>query len=217
MANRVFEELLRGKAAHADPIACIEDVSAELAGKRIDGFPHSIWQLVNHMNYWMDYEIKRVAGHAPPYPQHAAQSWLEEAVPSTESHWSDSKVEFDALLRKTESPGAGSPVPDDVQGRDGTRCWHCRWPSDHRSQHRSRGACARRTSTSFSCTTYPPAPSTTRCSTSSTRSFGAATHAPRVSPRLGPRPRRSLRPPARFRPSCRRRPTRSRRRFPDGR
>jgi uncharacterized damage-inducible protein DinB len=115
MANRVFEELLRGKAAHADPITCIEDVSAELAGKRIDGFPHSIWQLINHMNYWMDYEIKRVAGHAPPYPEHAAQSWLEEAAPSTESDWSDLKVEFDALLRKI-SDLAQSPA--DVLARE---------------------------------------------------------------------------------------------------
>lgn len=100
MASRVFEELLRGRAAHADPIACIEDISAELAGKRIDGFPHSIWQLVNHMNYWMDYEIKRVAGEAPPYPEHAAQGWSEKPAPASENQWSAEQVKFNALLQK---------------------------------------------------------------------------------------------------------------------
>ena len=33
--QRALTELLRGKGAHADPIACVEDVSAELAGCRL--------------------------------------------------------------------------------------------------------------------------------------------------------------------------------------
>jgi len=31
MSQRALIELLRGKGAHVDPVACVEDVSAELA------------------------------------------------------------------------------------------------------------------------------------------------------------------------------------------
>ncbi len=63
--SRALTELLHGKGAHADPMACIEDLSAELAARHVEGFPHSIGQLVFHMNYWMDYELRRIRGEKP--------------------------------------------------------------------------------------------------------------------------------------------------------
>jgi len=36
MSDFVFDELLHGKGAHADPVACLEDIPAALAGKKID-------------------------------------------------------------------------------------------------------------------------------------------------------------------------------------
>jgi uncharacterized damage-inducible protein DinB len=109
MADRAFDELLHGKGAHADPVACMEDVPAEMAGKTIDGFPHSIWQLVSHMNYWMGYEIRRIADDAPPYPEHASLSWPTEAAPASEKDWSDAKVTFSALLQKLSNLAHSPP------------------------------------------------------------------------------------------------------------
>jgi hypothetical protein len=103
MSHRVFDELLHGRGAHADPVACIEDLSPELTARTIKGFPHSIWQLVSHVNYWMDYDIKRIGDEAPRYPEHAALSWLAEAAPPSEKHRSDAKVTFSALLQIIES------------------------------------------------------------------------------------------------------------------
>ncbi|MFZ0947828.1 MAG: hypothetical protein WAN19_06795, partial [Candidatus Sulfotelmatobacter sp.] len=69
MSSRdALTELLRGKGAHADPLACVEDLSVELGARQITGFPHSIGQLVFHMNYWMDYELRRIRGQRPAYP-----------------------------------------------------------------------------------------------------------------------------------------------------
>jgi uncharacterized damage-inducible protein DinB len=98
MSERTLIELLHGKGAHANPIACVEDLSADLAGRTIDGFPHSIWQLLSHMNYWMDYEIKRIGNEAPPYPEHAAGSWLPGAAPSSETHWTGAVSRFRDLI-----------------------------------------------------------------------------------------------------------------------
>jgi uncharacterized damage-inducible protein DinB len=115
MPEGLFFELVYGKGAHANPVACVEDVSVELAQKTIDNFPHSIWQLVSHMNYWMDYEIKRIANEAPPYPNHAASSWPTEAAPPSEKHWSDANSKFSALLQKLSTLAQSPP---DVLARE---------------------------------------------------------------------------------------------------
>lgn len=92
MSARALTELLRGRGAHADPLACVEDISAEMAARRVEGFPHSIWQLVFHMNFWMNYDLRRMRGEKPKYPEHNAESF--PAVPSA----ADS-AEWDRLRR----------------------------------------------------------------------------------------------------------------------
>lgn len=111
MEQRALIELLHGKGAHANPIACIEDVSAKIAGQRIKGFPHSIWQMVGHMNYWMDYELRRIAGEGPTYPDHAAESWPTEAAAGDEQEWKGVITRFEELLGKLTNL-AGAPAQE---------------------------------------------------------------------------------------------------------
>jgi uncharacterized damage-inducible protein DinB len=97
MSERALTELLRGKGAHADPMACVEDVSAELAGRVVSGFPHSIGQLLFHINYWMDYELCRIRGQRPAYPEHSAESF--PAAASVDGReWDRMRTQFAALL-----------------------------------------------------------------------------------------------------------------------
>jgi len=86
-------ELLRGKGAHADPLACVEDISQELAERRVESFPHSIADLVFHMNYWMNYELKRIRGGRPKYPEHNSESF-----PSAPQNWDHLKRDFSWFL-----------------------------------------------------------------------------------------------------------------------
>ena len=65
MNSKTLQELLYGKGAHVDPVVCLEDLPAALSGRKLEGYPHSIWQIVGHMNYWTDYEL-RIAGERPP-------------------------------------------------------------------------------------------------------------------------------------------------------
>jgi len=88
-------ELLRGKGAHVDPIACVEDVSAELAERRIESFPHSLVDLVFHMNYWMNYELKRIRGQKPKYPEHNSESF-----PSTPQNWDQLRCDLSWFVRE---------------------------------------------------------------------------------------------------------------------
>lgn len=104
MSHQVVTELLRGKGAHADPIACVEDVPAELAVVHLKAFPHSIADLVFHMNYWMDYELKRIRGQRPKYPEHNAESF-----PTTPQDWNELKRDFAWFLSEFAKLAESSP------------------------------------------------------------------------------------------------------------
>jgi uncharacterized damage-inducible protein DinB len=98
MSSQALAELLRGKGAHADPIACVEDLSYELAARHTEGFPHSVGQLVFHMNYWMDYELRRIRGERPAYPEHSSESFPPASLPASEQDWENLKKRFARLL-----------------------------------------------------------------------------------------------------------------------
>ena len=100
MSVRALTELLRGKGAHADPLACVEDISSEVASQTVKGFPHSVGQLVFHMNYWMNYELRRIRGEHPVYPEHAAESFPASPSPADAQDWELLRKEFAALLRE---------------------------------------------------------------------------------------------------------------------
>lgn len=87
MAQPVMQELVTGKGAHADALACVEGISGATAGESVARFPHTIFGLVWHAAYWMDYEAQRVRGKSPRYPDHAEASWPETKAPREEAEW----------------------------------------------------------------------------------------------------------------------------------
>jgi uncharacterized damage-inducible protein DinB len=94
MNQRVFKELLHGQGAHADPIACIEDLPADLATRQLEAFPHSIAALVFHMNYWMNYDLRRIRGERPKYPEHNSESLPAPESNVTAQEWERLKRDF---------------------------------------------------------------------------------------------------------------------------
>lgn len=98
MSSPALTELLRGKGSHADPFACIEDLSAELASRHVPGLPHSVGQLVFHMNYWMDYDLRRIRGEKPAYPEHNSESFPSALVPANAREWNHLRERFAALI-----------------------------------------------------------------------------------------------------------------------
>jgi uncharacterized damage-inducible protein DinB len=109
MSQRALTELLRGKGAHADPVACVEDISAELAAQQIAGFPHSIGQLVFHINYWMEYELRRIRGERPVYPEHSAESFPAARSPKDAQEWDRLRTRMTELLGEFGALARSSP------------------------------------------------------------------------------------------------------------
>lgn len=100
MGEQTLRELVYGKGAHVDPVACVEDISAKLAARRFPGYPHSIWQIVLHMNYWMDYELRKIANENPQNPDRAIESWPEHSMLANEALWQAAREHFvDDLAR----------------------------------------------------------------------------------------------------------------------
>lgn len=100
--ERVALELVEGRGAHVDPVGCIEDLRADTACRKPAGFEHSICELVAHLNYWMEYDMKRMRGTPGPYPAHAAESWASsEGV--READWRKIVDSFRELLHELES------------------------------------------------------------------------------------------------------------------
>ncbi len=114
MSESTLQELLRGKGAHADPLACVEDLSWELAGKKIAGYPHSISQILGHINYWIEYELKRVAGQNPAYPEHAIESWPQVSSSDPEQ-WTEEVRRFASLLQNLTALANSKPEALDRQ------------------------------------------------------------------------------------------------------
>jgi uncharacterized damage-inducible protein DinB len=115
MSEGTLLELLYGKGAHANSLACVEDVSFDLAGRGAENFPHSIWQLLRHMNYWMDYELRRIRGENSAYPAHASESWPIAVAPPNDVEWLQTIADFKELLAKLAALGESSP---DVLARE---------------------------------------------------------------------------------------------------
>jgi uncharacterized damage-inducible protein DinB len=109
MPSQALIELLRGKGAHADPLACVEDLSAQSAARQVEGFPHSIGQLVFHINYWMSYELRRIRGERPRYPEHAAESFPAAGTPRDAAEWDRLRRDFAWLLAEYAELAKSSP------------------------------------------------------------------------------------------------------------
>ena len=117
MSQRALAELIRGHGAHTDAVECFRGLTPEMAGRRPDGFPYSVWQLLGHVNYWMEYEMARVAAKVVEYPEHASESWPADPSPRDGREWDGAVALFERLLdemsRLADSPDAvlHRPVP----------------------------------------------------------------------------------------------------------
>jgi uncharacterized damage-inducible protein DinB len=98
-------ELLIETYAHIPPARAIEALSAEEAERHIASGPHSIAEIVAHMNFWQEWFCSRAEGKAEPVVRHAALGW-PVVVPGA---WPDIHQRFLAGLQRAAALG-GDPA-----------------------------------------------------------------------------------------------------------
>lgn len=89
-------DLLRGRNAHTDFDAAVEDLPAKLRGVKPKGAPHTAWQLLEHMRLaqWDILEFSRDSKHvSPPWPE---GYWPKSEAPPSPAAWNKSIQSFRA-------------------------------------------------------------------------------------------------------------------------
>lgn len=112
---------MRGDQAHIDFDSTIDGLTAELAGKKAAGLPHSAWQLLEHMRIAQHdiLEFSRNPGHkSPKWPD---EYWPETEAPPSEIAWEQSIVGFQAGEQAMEDliTNLQSDLFKPIEGGDG--------------------------------------------------------------------------------------------------
>ncbi|HWY70720.1 MAG TPA: DinB family protein [Terriglobales bacterium] len=86
--------LLNFEGAHVGFDEAVRGLAPKLHGKKMKAFPHTAWQLVEHMRItqWDILEFTRDAAHvSPKWPE---GYWPESSAPSSEGAWKKSIAAF---------------------------------------------------------------------------------------------------------------------------
>lgn len=94
---------LYGEDSHVHLLNGLEGIELEAAGAVIPGVPHSIFQLLNHMVFWQEVALERIAGRPPQRLPSAAVGWPGPAVPADAQAWDELVARLETGLRELEA------------------------------------------------------------------------------------------------------------------
>jgi uncharacterized damage-inducible protein DinB len=117
MWENLLHQGLDGRSGHVQYESALEDLNYTFAGKKTPGYPHTIFQILNHMIFWQDFLIEVLRGGSPQAPEHAEGSWLGEAMPLSQDEWNQTAAHFLSGLKEVightgenlEEKGFGRP------------------------------------------------------------------------------------------------------------
>ncbi|ELR70348.1 hypothetical protein C900_04033 [Fulvivirga imtechensis AK7] len=82
---------LDGRNSHLPASVVLEGLKPEIAGKYIEGSPYTIWQQIEHINFWQERYIGHIKGQTLPKISDLEEGWPGEDAPS-------GKAELDAAI-----------------------------------------------------------------------------------------------------------------------
>lgn len=144
MANDFLQRGIRGTNAHTDAAGVFEGLDWQQAGEKPEGCPHSVWQLLWHMNYWQDFTLAYLKGEAPRNPEHAEESWPEQSMPASEEEWNREAEHFSAGLLQAEQEAAKDVSEEGFGGKRRTRADLLMVIINHNSYHAGQAVFLRR-------------------------------------------------------------------------
>ena len=70
-----LQQVLVAKAAFAEPASILRGIPLELATVRPHGLPHSLYEELWHIDYWLQFSWALVRGEHPAMPAHSSGAW----------------------------------------------------------------------------------------------------------------------------------------------
>ena len=125
---------LSGHYSHMDVRKSLEAVDAKVAGHLPAGSPHSIFQIVNHMIFWQEFFLERLAG--TPVPEPEEDRWPWPASPSSQAEWDQVVARFFRGLDRAVEFAAAPDLDKVLAGAKSTsRLDALRTIASHNSYH----------------------------------------------------------------------------------
>jgi uncharacterized damage-inducible protein DinB len=70
-----LQRILIADGVGAPPSHVLEAIDDDLVHRRFPGAPHSIYEEVWHLAFWLELSLDWVAGRLTPYPEHASEGF----------------------------------------------------------------------------------------------------------------------------------------------
>lgn len=83
----ILEHILGKKPPYAKPGNVLSGIPFELVTVRPSGFPHSLYEELWHLNYWLQFSLALIRGEKPSIPEHSSESFPLNHESSSESSW----------------------------------------------------------------------------------------------------------------------------------
>ncbi|GJM30224.1 MAG: hypothetical protein DHS20C17_28590 [Cyclobacteriaceae bacterium] len=91
----LLSDALIGNRAHVSPERAFEGLTWRQSGQLVSESPHTIWQLLKHLNYWQDRLISRIEGMKVLPAKTSDDGWKFDSAPEDEEMY---KRELGKLL-----------------------------------------------------------------------------------------------------------------------
>lgn len=82
-----LQNVLLGKAAFAKPENIIGGILLKLATVRPHGLPHSLYEELWHINYWLRFSLADIRGEQPKLPAHSAEAFPTDFDYLSKTDW----------------------------------------------------------------------------------------------------------------------------------
>jgi DinB superfamily len=82
-----LQSVLMAKAAFAKPENIIGGIPLELASVRPHGLPHSLYEELWHIEYWLRFSLADIRGEHPKLPAHSKEGFPNDNASLSETTW----------------------------------------------------------------------------------------------------------------------------------
>jgi uncharacterized damage-inducible protein DinB len=113
-----IEGAFEGKHAHPPPSHVLSGLDKALAGSKLEGFPHTIHQLVQHLVFWQDLGLDWIQRTEPPGDPDATGDWSAAAAPADDDAWSEMLERFSGGLASAKRLAATESLEVAIPGWD---------------------------------------------------------------------------------------------------
>lgn len=133
--TEILSNSLNGENAHVNPLIALEGLDEKTAGAKGLNTPHTVWQLLKHLNYWNKWFLNLLeTGEGAP-PKTASEGWVEEFSPANENELSNEIELFAKYLEKAKSHLNNSEMMNAPKGKYKSGCHVIQGMSNHVSYH----------------------------------------------------------------------------------